>query len=385
MKKLLLLFLLPLFSLSQITPTNPWLRRGNSSISRDWLGSKDSSQVIFKANNEQVMKLKSVNGENTFTLYENSVFPQSKVVIGPYGTSGFSLSAIYMGVASPDDDNYFAWGNGTTNFVNGPTSLTFGSANKPAMSINTTGTTTTQQILFASINQSVVAAGANVKHFNIQGNKIGFKDGTSAAQQKIIISADTYSAAETSATITTAVTLDVTKATVGTGMTIVNNLAAKFTGNTNTNGLASFGASILTPSASVHIGGQTTTNPAMYFATGSLLTTTVNGAVEWNVGQLYATNSVGRFKVAYVLTNSATLNFPNTVAGAIADLTLTVTGAALNDPVDVGAPNGSITATGSFYGWVSAADVVTIRFLHSSLVNAEDPASGTFKVDVHKN
>lgn len=85
--------------------------------------------------------------------------------------------------------------------------------------------------------------------------------------------------------------------------------------------------------------------------------------------------------LAYSEITAATLDFASTAAGAVSDLTVTVTGAVLNDAVDVGVPNGSVTATANYYGWVSSAGVVTIRFSPKA---TEDPASGSFKVFLHK-
>jgi len=85
--------------------------------------------------------------------------------------------------------------------------------------------------------------------------------------------------------------------------------------------------------------------------------------------------------IASVLRASATLDFPSTGAGAVADLTITVTGAVDGDQVVLGVPNASITSTATFTAWVSAADTVTVRFSPKA---TEDPASGTFKVSVIK-
>jgi hypothetical protein len=84
-----------------------------------------------------------------------------------------------------------------------------------------------------------------------------------------------------------------------------------------------------------------------------------------------------------VLSATGILDFASTAADAVADLTVTVTGAAVGDVVDLGIPHGSTTATSTFSGWVSAADTVTVRFSHSA-AGAEDPASGTFRVMVTK-
>lgn len=82
------------------------------------------------------------------------------------------------------------------------------------------------------------------------------------------------------------------------------------------------------------------------------------------------------------LVATATLDFANTAAGAISDLTVAVTGAVVGDVVAIGAP--SIPNKGTYFGWVSATDVVTIRFANNDLTTAKDPSSGTFKVRVFK-
>src|SRR6185295_4528132 len=82
-----------------------------------------------------------------------------------------------------------------------------------------------------------------------------------------------------------------------------------------------------------------------------------------------------------LITNTAVLNFPSTVAGAVSDLTMTVTGAAVGDVVVLGIPAAAITATGVYIGWVSAANTVTIRFSPKA---TENPASATFKATVIK-
>lgn len=81
---------------------------------------------------------------------------------------------------------------------------------------------------------------------------------------------------------------------------------------------------------------------------------------------------------------SSTLDFANTAAGTSTDLTVSVTGAVDGDPVTIGIPNGSTLANGHFVAWVSGVDVVTIRFLNNSLLAGLNPASGNFKIIVHK-
>jgi hypothetical protein len=79
------------------------------------------------------------------------------------------------------------------------------------------------------------------------------------------------------------------------------------------------------------------------------------------------------------LSATGVLDFANLAAIGCEDLTITVTGAALGDTVDIGIPNGSVVANGTFTGWVSATNTVSIRFC---TVVSGDPASGTFRADV---
>ena len=78
---------------------------------------------------------------------------------------------------------------------------------------------------------------------------------------------------------------------------------------------------------------------------------------------------------------SAALNFGNTLAQTSTDLTVAVPGARDGDQVTVGVPVGSIVANSMYWGFVSANDVVTVRFCNFSAA-AIDPAAGTFKVGV---
>lgn len=98
-------------------------------------------------------------------------------------------------------------------------------------------------------------------------------------------------------------------------------------------------------------------------------------------GTAKVTNS--GLELAAILATRATLDFPNTGAQLSADLTVTVPGAALNDVVSIGVPNGSVNANSCFTAWVSAANTVTCRFNNYS-AGAIDPASGSFTVSVFK-
>jgi hypothetical protein len=82
------------------------------------------------------------------------------------------------------------------------------------------------------------------------------------------------------------------------------------------------------------------------------------------------------------LSATGTIDFGNTAAQTSATSNITVTGAAVGDPVQVGTPaapdaNSCITA------YVSATNTVTVKFNNYS-AGAIDPASGSYKVTVFK-
>ena len=75
------------------------------------------------------------------------------------------------------------------------------------------------------------------------------------------------------------------------------------------------------------------------------------------------------------LTTTATLDFPNILAGLTADLTVTLRGTIANDVVILGPPS-TIEAGLTWVGFVSANDTVTIRIMASSATN---PAPGLWR------
>lgn len=130
-------------------------------------------------------------------------------------------------------------------------------------------------------------------------------------------------------------------------------------------------------------GTATASSAPLKFQSGTNLTTPEAGAVEFDGTNFFGTASTTRYTFAKTLTNTATLDFASTAAQSSSDLTITVTGAALNDAVSVGAPNGSVLSNSSFSAWVSATNTVTVRFNNYSS-GAQDPSSGTFRVSVVK-
>ena len=74
-------------------------------------------------------------------------------------------------------------------------------------------------------------------------------------------------------------------------------------------------------------------------------------------------------------------DFPNTNAQSSSDLTFTLTGVSVGQPVLLGVPDGSAPANTNYTAWVSATNTVKIRFNNYSSI-AVNPASGSFTISV---
>ena len=148
------------------------------------------------------------------------------------------------------------------------------------------------------------------------------------------------------------------------GTTAANGTFATLTANTQLRVAESGGGGDYTIFQGGAQGGNITyTLPtAAPVANGQVLSSTTGGTMSWGP----------RF-----ISNSAALNFGNTLAATSSDLTITVNGAAAGDAVFIGVPNGSVNANSSFTAWVSGANTVTVRFNNYS-GGAIDPANGTF-------
>lgn len=95
---------------------------------------------------------------------------------------------------------------------------------------------------------------------------------------------------------------------------------------------------------------------------------------------LYTPETLAVHANGRVLKTTASLDFPLSAATGCDPLTVTVTSAALNDVVTLGVPNGSVGAESAFFGWVSAANTVTVTHCAHGL--ATDPAVGSFWIVV---
>jgi hypothetical protein len=174
-------------------------------------------------------------------------------------------------------------------------------------------------------------------------------------------------------------------ATTGTIARIQSNSTAGSGLTVLANGNVGIGTTSPTARLNLRAGTATANTSPLKFTAGTNLTTAEAGAVEWDGTNLFLTTSGAvRQTINQGLTATASLNFPSTAVGAVSNLTVTVTGAALNDVVSLGVPNGSVPLTGDFSAWVSAANTVTVRYTNNSTTTAQDPAINTFKVFVTK-
>jgi hypothetical protein len=161
-----------------------------------------------------------------------------------------------------------------------------------------------------------------------------------------------------------------------------------------TYGLSLTGGSTLEPSAGsaeLRLGISTDYGSVTYGASSgdvTLQTSYAPGKIRFRVG----TNNIANITsggvvfgatgtpVADYWSQTATLNFGSILAAGYEDLTITVTGAAVNDTVTLGLP-ATVLAGAVFNAWVSAADTVTVRCNNAGAI-AIDPASATYRVGV---
>lgn len=84
--------------------------------------------------------------------------------------------------------------------------------------------------------------------------------------------------------------------------------------------------------------------------------------------------------ITNIVSATATLNFGSILAAASEDLTITATGAVVNDAVVFGPP-ATMLAGAIFNAWVTSANTVTVRCNNAGSI-AIDPASATYRVTV---
>lgn len=121
------------------------------------------------------------------------------------------------------------------------------------------------------------------------------------------------------------------------------------------------------------------TNGAEATANGALLFFTRKAGAApteaFRIGDGYQVN--GGTLVKRTLSATANLDFGSIAAHTTADLTITVTGCAVNDSVSLGPPSAPVAGI-SYMGFVSATNTVTVRCINHTAA-AIDPALQTFR------
>lgn len=146
-----------------------------------------------------------------------------------------------------------------------------------------------------------------------------------------------------------------------------------------------WGFNVPTPLGIVHLpNADGSDHPPLIIEPAAAVTVTMReGAIENVNGDLNFARTGVRYILAKTLTATAALNFPNTAAQTSSDLTIALAGAADGDVVALGVPIAALNADSDYSAFVSAANVVTVRFNNYS-AGAIDPASGTFRVSILK-
>lgn len=314
-----------------------------------------------------------ISGSGAMILRDDGGVASRTFSVGSTGTltigtsSGGTVSAgtfeggLTTGAGGAGAVNLFAAIN--SNISNGAGAALAGSANLTSTKVISNGTTT--QTPTANLSYANFYIGANAVTKAATGTHDIFTNG---AIQGLNINSG-------AGTLTKATALLINGIATGTGAPAgaEDNLALWVF-----SGISRFGGEVL-----LRAGTATANTAPIKFVSGTNLTAVEAGAMEFDGTNLYFSPSSTRLTVALGLSGSATLNFDLTAVN-YQDLTITVTGAADGDEVIVGAPNGAVVADVTYFGWVSAANTVTIRCSRVGGGGAADPASGTFKARVIK-
>ena len=138
------------------------------------------------------------------------------------------------------------------------------------------------------------------------------------------------------------------------------------------------------PQAALHIkAGTASTAPLIINSGSNLLLSPVDGAIENDGSNLSYTSGTTRYTLAKTLTATRSLDFTSTGGYSSSDKTINVTGAADGDVVSIGIPSAAVLGSSAYTAFVSAAGVVTIRFINYS-GSSQDPPSANFRVTIIK-
>jgi hypothetical protein len=323
--------------------SNFWAIGGNTVTTEKKLGTIDSIDLLFATNNNEKMRL-TADGSLGIGSSDFDTAGREKVLIDAGATSSYNLL-----VAKGDRNGYLQF-----NIQNNSAQ---GQASTDIVATSNNGTETSNYV-----NLGINGGGYNNASNILSGANNGYL----------------YSA--------------------GQDFMIGNSTAAKsmifFTGGITSgnermrlDGTGHLGIGVTSPTARLNLPAGTATagTAPLKLTSGTSLTTAEDGAVEYDGTNYFVSAGGTRYTLAKTLTATASLNFPSTIAGASATLTITVTGAADGDAVSLGVPNAAASIGGAnFSAYVSAANTVTVKLYNSNGITSIDPASATFRVSVLK-
>jgi hypothetical protein len=245
------------------------------------------------------------------------------------------------------------------------------------------GGTTIGQSMFTLTNPSTIT----FPRFNAD-NTVSALD---AATFRTAIGAGTGNGNGTVTSVTGTAPISVANGTTTPAITIANagvSTTGVVTASTQTFGGAKTFNGALNASSELAVTGISNLNGGATIgtmATTSTLTHIIGVNSSNAIGEIALSNGIaisGGFLGLDIKTSiTVGTDFPNTNAQSSSDITFTLPGVSVGQPVLLGVPDGSANANTNYTAWVSAANTVKIRFNNYSSA-AVNPASGSFTISV---
>ncbi|MEP6725775.1 MAG: hypothetical protein ABJC98_08170, partial [Bacteroidota bacterium] len=319
-----------------------WLKAGNAGTNSgtSFIGTTDNTSIRFRTNNVQGMVLDSLGNVGIGTAPAFTAGANQESLLVDAGTTTSFNAVVARGIIN----NYFQLNiQNQSNGVSASADIV-ATADNGNESINFI-----DMGINSSANTQNIMGGINDAYLYTTGNNLLIGTGTAAKSLVFVTGGTTQSTNE----------------------------------RMRIDGTGDIGIGVTVPTATLHLKAGTTgaTNAPLKFTSGTNMTTPEAGAVEFDGTNYFATAGAVRYTLAKTLTATATLDFPLTATVSSSNLTITVTGAADGDVVQLGVPNASATTNGCFTAYVSAANTVTVRFNNYTAAGV-NPASSTFRVSV---
>jgi hypothetical protein len=143
-----------------------------------------------------------------------------------------------------------------------------------------------------------------------------------------------------------------------------------FSGTVTLSSVSGTATSVIGRSSTGQVVGVTL-GTGLSLASGTLTPSTGDGIITTN-------GYIGLDKKSSITVGT---DFPSTSAQSSSDLTFSLTGVSVGQPVLLGVPDGSAPANTNYTAWVSATNTVKIRFNNYS-ASTVNPASGSFTITV---